>query len=135
MSNLLLRAEKSLLIGCALGVAALTGWSSFAYSSLSARGEAKILRAERDEARGLHQQLVQSTGDLGQVEAKLAAARNDYSRAVQAWAETRSRLGVTQQELAVLTKRIDLTKERVTQTGSIRPPEPAKTAARKPATP
>lgn len=132
MLNLLLRAEKSLLIGCALGVAALTGWSSFAYSSLSARSEAKILRAERDEARGRHQQLEQSAGDLGQVETKLAAARTDYSRVVQSWAEARTRLGTAQQELAVLTKRLDLTKERVSQTGSIRPPEPAKTAARKP---
>lgn len=129
MLNLLLRAEKTVLIGCALGVAALTGWSSFAYSSLSSRSEAKVLRAERDAAMGRHQQLEQANGDLGQVEAKLAAARTDYSRTVQGWAEARTRLGTVQQELAVLTKRVDLAKERVTHTGSVKPAEPAKTAA------
>ena len=134
MMNLLLRADKGLLLGCALGVAALTGWSSFAYSSLSSRSEAKVLRAERDAALGRHQQLQQSAGDLAQVEAKLAAARNDYTRTVQGWAEARTRLGTAQQELAVLSKRIEASKERVTQTGSIKAsPEPPKTpAAKKP---
>jgi len=120
MLNLLLRAEKTVLIGCALGVAALTGWSSFAYSSLSGRSEARILRAERDAALERHEKLEQATGDLDQVQAKLASARDGYTRAVHGWAETRTRLGAAQQELAVLTKRIDAVRERVAHTGSVR---------------
>ncbi|MFL5153019.1 MAG: hypothetical protein ACJ8C3_09140, partial [Microvirga sp.] len=67
-----------------------------------------------------------------QVEAKLGSARVEYGRSVEAWAETRAKLAAAQQELAALTKRVDQARDRVSQTGSTRPPDALKAAARKP---
>lgn len=132
MLHLLLRAERPFLIGGALAVAALSGWSCFAYSALSWREQVSTLRAEREEAFAKYQRLEQTVGELTQVEAKLAATRVEYSRAVQGWAETRSRIGMAQQELASLGKRLDQASDRASQTGSIRQPGPSKESARKP---
>ena len=49
----LLRLQRSSLIYCALGLAAIIGWSSFAYLTWSARQlsrQVSILTTERDEA-------------------------------------------------------------------------------------
>ena len=49
----LLRLQRSSLIYCALGLAAIIGWSSFAYLTWSARElsrQVSILTTERDEA-------------------------------------------------------------------------------------
>ena len=77
----LLRLQRSSLIYCALGLAAIIGWSSFAYLTWSARElsrQVSILTTERDEAiadrnavRAKHEQLQRSAGELKQVEAKL----------------------------------------------------------------
>ncbi len=135
MLHLFLRAERSLLIGCALGIGALVGWSGFAYSSWSSRhlaGQVGTLTAERDAAIAKHQRLTEAAGELSQVEAKLSATRVEYSRAVQAWAETKGRLGAAQQELAGLSKRLDQARDRVAQTGSLRQREAPKAPAPKP---
>jgi hypothetical protein len=135
MLQWLVRAERSVLVACGLGAAALIGWSAFAYSAWSSRGFAHqvgALTAERDEARARYARLAQSGGDLAEVEAKLGAARMEYSRTVEAWAKARAGLGAAQQELAAQTKRLELSKDRVSQTGSIRPPEASKGPARKP---
>jgi len=123
--HFLLHNQKPALIG-ALALAALSGWGGLTYMGLSAGA----VRAERDAALAQHQQLQAASGDLAQVEAKLFAARAEYARAVQGWAEAKNKLGVAQQELAALTKRLDQARDRVSQTGSIRPPEPAKPKAR-----
>ena len=131
MLGLLLRAERSFLIGSGLVVAALAGWSSFAYSALSSGQQVTALTAERDAAVVNYQQLQESAGNLKEVEAKLGLARVEYGRVVQGWADTRGRLGTAQQELAALAKRLDLATERVSQTSSIRT-EPSKSPTRKP---
>jgi len=135
MPSLPRRTERSFLIGCALSVAALIGWSSFAYSAWSSRhlaNQVSALATERSEALANHQRLQQTAGDLKQVEAKLGAARLEYSRAVEGWAETRAKLVTGRQELALLTKRIDQARDRVSQTGSVRQPEALKGPARRP---
>ena len=124
MRHLLLRTSKPVL---ALAAAALVGWSAFGYAALSSGS----LRAERDAALSQHQQLRAASGDLAQVEAKLFSARNEYARAVQGWAEAKAKHDAAQQELAALTKRLDQARDRVSQTGSIRPAaDPAKPKAR-----
>jgi chromosome segregation ATPase len=128
MLDFIVRAKRFLPTGYALGLAALIGWSGFAYSKY----EASTLRAERDEALGSLKRLQHTAGELSQVEAKLAASRIEYGRTVQAWSETRTRLGMTQQELAILTKRLDQVRERVSQTGSIRQPGPKGSSPRMP---
>ena len=77
----LLRLQRSSLIYCGLGLAAIIGWSSFAYSTWSARqlsGHVSILTTERDEViadrnalRAKYEQLQRSAGELKQLEAKL----------------------------------------------------------------
>ena len=127
-----MQADRSVLVGCALAVMALAGWTSFTYSAWSSHRQVSALQTDRDEAVANHRKLADASGELGQVEAKLAATRVEYSRAVQSWAETRSRIGAAQQELAALGKRLDQAKDRVSQTGSIRARDPGKGAARKP---
>ena len=131
MLDRLLRAERSFLVGLALAVAALAGWSSFAVSALSSGQQAKALTTERDAALASYQQLRVAAGKLSDIEAKLGTARIEYGRVVQGWAEARGKLGAAQQELAVLTKRLDQARDRVSQTGSIRS-EPSKAPTRKP---
>jgi len=92
----LLRLQRSSLIYCALGLAAIIGWSSFAYLTWSARElsrQVSILTTERDEAiadrnavRAKHEQLQRSAGELKQVEAKLNMGNAELNRTVRAWA-------------------------------------------------
>ena len=118
--------ERPFLIGCGLGLAALIGWSSFAYSAWSSRGlagQVSTLSAERDEAVAKLQKLERSAGELSKVEAQLGSARAEFNKAIQMGA-------AAQHELAGLMKRLDLARESVSQTGSIRTPEPPKRPAR-----
>jgi len=129
----LLRLQRPFLIYCGLGLAAIIGWSSFAYSAWSARQlsrEVRTLTNERNEARAKHDQLQKSAGDVKQLEAKLSSARAEYSRAVEGWAQTRAKNERAQQELAALTKRIEQAKDGVSQTGSIRQTQPPKRSVR-----
>src|SRR5215212_1499847 len=103
MFPMLVRTERSFLMGSALVLGALVGWSGFAYSVLSASRTVDAITGERDAA-------------LAQL------------RQVQ---ETRGKLGQAQQQLAALTKRLDQARDQVSQTGSLRA-EPSKAPARKP---
>ena len=128
-----LRPQRSSLIYCALGLAAIIGWSSFAYLTWSARQlsrQVSILTTERDEAiadrnavRAKHEQLQRSAGELKQVEAKLNMGNVELNRTVRAWA-------AAEQKLATLNKRVEEAKEGVSQTGSIRLTAPPKRPAR-----
>ena len=129
----LLRLQRSSLIYCALGLAAIIGWSSFAYLTWSPRElsrQVSIFTTERDEAiadrnavRAKHEQLQRSAGELKQVEAKLNMGNVELDRTVRAWA-------AAEQKLATLNKRVEEAKEGVSQTGSIRLTAPPKRPAR-----
>lgn len=127
MLHLLRNAERSVLIGAGLAIAAIAGWGSFAYSSVSSGTRVAAVSAERDALQAKMQQLEAKSGDLAQVEGKLSAARMEYTQAVQAWAEVRARLGAAQQELAA--KRATATRD-VSQTASIAKAEPPKRPAK-----
>ena len=141
MLDPLLLSNRLFQFGAALIVAAVAGWGSFAYLAWSSGQHVTALMAEREAALANHdaavanyQKLQEAAGTLKEVEAKLGSARMEYSRVAQGWAETRGKLGAIQQELAVLTNRLDQATERVSQTGSIRtePSKPQKSKARKP---
>lgn len=133
MLNTLARSNRSLLLGSVLTLAAAAGWGSFAYSAYTSGQREAALMAERDIALNKHQRLQEAAGELADVQAKLGSARFEYSRVMQNWAETRGKMGSAQQELAALTKRVEQARDRVSQTGSIKPAQPAKApAARKP---
>ena len=130
MRHLIRDTERTVLVGSALAFAAVTGWGSFAYMALSSSKEIHHLIAERDAVLVNQQQLVEATGELQHVESRLGSMRSEYTRVVQAWSDARERLGAAQQELAQLTKRLDQAKDRVNQTGSIKPAEPPRRPAR-----
>src|SRR5215207_6569449 len=130
MFDLLLRSERSLQIGAALAVATVVGWDSFAYSALTSGQQVTALTADRDAAVANFRQLQEATGNLKEIEAKLGSAHVEYSQALQDWTETRSKLGATHQELALLTKRLKQGRDRGAQAGGIRT-EPPKPPARK----
>ena len=130
MLYLLVRTERSLLIGSALALATLAGWGSFAYSALSTSRKIDAITGERDAALAQLQQVQETFGKLSEMETKLGSARIEYSRVVQCWADTRGKLGQAQQQLAALTKRLEQARDQVSQTGSIRA-EPPKAPARK----
>jgi biopolymer transport protein ExbB/TolQ len=125
----LLRLRRPSLIYCGLGLAAIIGWSSFAYATWSARQLSRQLTSERNEARAKRDELQKGAGDLKQIEAKLSAARAEYSRAVEGWAQTRAKNDKAQLELAALAKRLEQAQDRVSQTGSIRQMEPPRRPA------
>jgi septal ring factor EnvC (AmiA/AmiB activator) len=113
MLDLLLRTRRPFPTRSAFALAAVAGWSGFAYSALSSGQHVAALTVERDAAVANYQQLQEAAGDLKEVEAKLGAG---------------------QQELAALTRQLDETRDRASQTGSLRnePSKPPKGKARKP---
>jgi len=119
-----------ILVGSALAFAAFAGWGSFAYTAVGYDQQASVLTAERDSALAAKQRLQATVGELSEVEARLGSARLEYNRVVQSWADAKGRVVATQQELAQLAKRVDQAKDRVNQTGSIKPAEPPRRPAR-----
>jgi hypothetical protein len=113
MLELISRTKRPVLIGSALGFAAVFGWGSFAYTAFASQARDNSLIAERDAALAQRDRLQESAGEFAQVEARLSSARVEYSRVVQGWAEAKARAGVVQQELATLTKRLDQAKDPV----------------------
>src|SRR3954469_9302174 len=98
----LLRLQRSSLIYFALGLAAIIGWSSFAYSTSSARQVARQVStltterddvtADRNKVRAKHEQLQRATGELKQVEAKLNVGNAELNRTLRAWAAAEQKL-------------------------------------------
>ena len=130
MLDLLSRTKKSVLIGSALTFAAVLGCGGLAYSTVALQERLYGVTAERDAAFAQRDRLQEAAGELAQVQERLASARVEYSRVVQSWAEAKARTGVAQQELAALTKRLDQAKDRISQTGSIKQPEPPQRPAK-----
>ncbi len=126
MSHLFRNSERSVVVGSALVIAAVTGWGASAYSAIRSGGELSAAIAERDAGAAKHQRLEAAVADLAQVEAKVSVTRGQYAQAVQGLAELRVRLGAAQQELAALTKRVQQARDQVSQTGSIKQAEPPK---------
>ena len=126
MRDLILRADRPLLLACGLGFAAVIGWGGFAYSAWSSRQlsrEVVAVTAQRDAALEKHQRLERSAGELAQVEGRLTAAKAEFDKSARMWA-------AAQQELSTLNKRLNEARLRVSQTGSIKPSEAPKRAAR-----
>jgi len=127
------RRDPAITLGASLTVAALTGWSCFAYSASHSRDlgqRIEVLTADLDAATAKYHALRNAAGELAQVEGKLSAARMEHSRAVQAGAEAKATTAEAQQELILVSKRLERARDRTLQTGSIRQTEPVKRTAR-----
>src|SRR4051794_18164541 len=104
------RSQPALTLSCALAVATLAGWSGFAYSASSSRHLAQrvdLLTADLHAVTAKYHALRDTIGEIAQVESKLSAFRMEQSRAVQAGAEARARTAEAQQELILITKRLE----------------------------
>jgi hypothetical protein len=132
MFDLPFDARRLVQVGTGLAVAALIGWGSFGYVALSSSHRVSAAKAERDAAVAEMQQIQQKAGQLSDMEAKLASARLDYTRASQGLADIRTKITAAQQDLATLNgKRAERASgDKVSQTGSIqKPAEPPKRPA------
>jgi septal ring factor EnvC (AmiA/AmiB activator) len=116
------------VLTCTLCALALSGWGAFAYSSRSSaavkdelKGQVSRAEAERDQLLAERARLQE---DIQALQERLAAARDDQSRAVRARDQVRAELATAQQQLA---KRRELAKDRVAQ---LRPPTPPAAPAR-----
>jgi septal ring factor EnvC (AmiA/AmiB activator) len=126
----LTRAERAFLL---LALTAFLGWSSsayFAWSSRSLAHQVSSLAADYKSINAKYEALQSTAGELNALEAKLSAARMDYGRVSQASAETKRTISAAQQELASLTKRLEHTRDRASQTEGVRQIESTKRAAR-----
>jgi len=74
------------------------------------------LETERDQLLAERTRLQESVGEM---QGRLAAAREEQSRSIRARDQARADLAAAQQQLATLTKRLDQTKERATQAGAV----------------
>lgn len=127
------RDERAVVIAGVLAFTALAGWTCFAFSASSSRQltqKMDILATDLRTAASKYEALEKTVGALSEIEAKLSAARMDHARAVQAAAEASARTRQVEQELALLSKRLEQARERTSHTGSIRQTEPTKRTAR-----
>jgi hypothetical protein len=87
MVDLLIRAERSFLTLCAVGLAGLiVWWAALAYSGWSTRHlveQVSALATERDDALAENQRLQESARKLVELEEKLALARVEPSQDVE----------------------------------------------------
>jgi len=115
----------------------LVGWGAFAYSAGSAAIATHDLRAElaqskaaQDQLRAERDQHQAAVGDLTQIQAKLASARQDLDTLAQKREQARAQVATAQQELMVLTKRRDEKQAKVSEKGSVRGNKPSGKPAR-----
>src|SRR5215204_4304876 len=97
-----------------LGALALSGWGAFAYSGRSSAAmerewadQVSRLETERDQLLVERTRLQES---VGEVQGRLAAAREEQSRSIRARDQARADLAAAQQQLATLTKRFEQAK-------------------------
>jgi len=88
--HLLQRIKTLLLACCGLGIAALGGWTGFAYQASTAHrvsaeaaklvSDRDAMKAQRDAALHKLEQLQQPPGNLAQINARLEALGAEYNR-------------------------------------------------------
>jgi hypothetical protein len=116
---------RSAALTLTLGALTLSGWGAFAYAGRSSAvmereraDQVSRLETERDQLLAERTRLQES---VGEVQGRLAAAREDQSRSIRARDQARADLAAAQQQLATLTKRLDQAKTQVTQAGAVTP--------------
>jgi len=130
------KPTRAQLLPLILGIYALAGWGAYANKS-SANNELAtqvgLLQTERNGLVGRQKELEQANIDLVRVwQGKLASAREELGQAVAARDAAKGQLAGSQRELTASKKRFDQARDRVSETGSIKPAEPSKKAASKP---
>src|SRR3954447_18169188 len=115
----------------------LVGWGAFAYSAGSAAVATRDLRAELAQSKAAQDQLLAernqqqaAAGDLAQIQAKLASAREDFDILSHKREQARAQVTAAQQELMVLTKRRDEKQAKGSEKGKVQAAKPSGKPAR-----
>ncbi|CAA2107879.1 hypothetical protein MBUL_04383 [Methylobacterium bullatum] len=115
---------------------AVAGWGAFANKASAYRDltdQVSLLQADRDGAVNRQKELEQANNDLlREWQGKLASAREELHQAAAARDAAKGQLASSQRELVASRKRVDLARDRVSETGSIKHAEPSKKATVKP---
>jgi|1185.fasta_scaffold1071271_1 septal ring factor EnvC (AmiA/AmiB activator) len=109
------RVNRFRVLSLVMSLLALTGWGTFAYA---AHSSATVQHQLREEMSQVRQELTQLKGSQEQL-----LAERDQAQA---------QLAAAQEEVAALTKRLEEAQEKVSQTGSVRPPAASEKSARSP---
>lgn len=130
------KPKRAQLLPLVLGVFATAGWGAYADKASANRNlttEVSLLQTERSGLVSRQKVLEQINIDLVRDwQAKLASAREELGQAVAARDTAKGQIGISQRELVASKKRLDQARERVSETGSIKPAEPSKKAVSKP---
>src|SRR4051794_2594778 len=129
-----LKAHRTLSL--ILAFLALVGWGAFAYSAGSSSIATRDLRAElaqskaaQDQLRAERDQHQAAVGDLTQMQAKLVSAHDELEALAQKRERATVQVAVVQQEMTLLTKRLETKRAKVSETGRARVAERASKAA------
>lgn len=119
-----------------LGAYALAGWGAFASKASANRDlahQVSVLRTEQTALVDRQKSLEQVNGDLlREWQGKLASAQDEVAQALAARDAAKGQLASSQRAAVASRKRLEQARDRVSETGSIKPVEPARKAAGKP---
>ncbi|KAA0107822.1 hypothetical protein CIW48_32445 [Methylobacterium sp. P1-11] len=130
------KPTRAQLLPLILGVYALAGWGAYANKASANRDlttQVALLQTERDGLVSRQKESEQASIELvREWQGKLASARAELGQAIAARDAAKGQLAGSQRELIASKKRFDQARDRVSETGSIKPAEPSKKAASKP---
>jgi Tfp pilus assembly protein PilO len=128
--NRRLNANRTLSV--TMSFLALVGWGAFAYAAGSSVSTERQLRNELTQSTATHDQLraerkqqQAAVGDLAQIQAKLASAREDLDILAHEREQATAQVAAVRQDLVVLTKRRNEKQAKVSEKGSVRGAKPS----------
>ena len=126
------RLKAHRMLSLTVSFLALAGWGTFAYSAGSSaraqhqlREEVAQLKAAQDQLLAERTQQQEAWGDLSQLQAKLASAREEIAALAQRREQAKAQVASAQQDLTALVKRLDDKRARVSEARKVRVTEPA----------
>src|SRR3954471_14655547 len=115
---------------------ALVGWGAFAYAAGSSARAERALRTElaqsqagQDQLRAERDQQQAAVGDLTQIQAKLVSARGELETLAQKRERATAQVAAVQQEMTLLTKRLETKRAKGSDIGRARVADRASKAA------
>ncbi|WP_245516705.1 hypothetical protein [Methylobacterium segetis] len=126
----LVRLDATTAVAAVLGLAALAGWGAFAGKAWSQRDlaeQVELLQADRGRLTASLRQVEQANAEIARSgQEKLAGLREELGQTVAAREAAKAQLAAAQRDTASLKKRLDQARDRVAETGSIKPAETKK---------
>ena len=126
------RLKAHRMLSLTVSFLALVGWGTFAYSAASSaraqhqlREEVAQLKAAQDQLLAERSQQQEAWGDLSQLQAKLASAREEIAALAQRREQAKAQVASAQQDLTALVKRLDDKRARVSEARKVRVTEPS----------